>query len=252
MENKNKILIDNDRVRLDFLNEAHNFYDAVIEIDSINKLSTTGWKIIYNQGRKEIYDKIVKEHTLKIGVLGLNNVGKSFILGLISQIVIPTGYSVETKGISIKYTGENDSDKGICLLDSAGFETPLLNEEMDQTKDQQNIGYINDNDDNLIYLQKIDRISKDKAQTERFIEELIISLSDMLILVIGKLTRREQKLIERIKKLVSEKETQFNSINIINIIHNLSHFCELIEVENHIKNVLKKSATFKLNEVNVT
>jgi len=50
----------------------------------------------------------------------------------------------------------------------------------------------------------------------------------MLILVIGKLTRREQKLIDRIKKLVSEKEkTQFNSINII---HNLSHFSELIEV----------------------
>ena len=36
-----------------------------------------------------------------------------------------------------------------------------------------------------------DELSRDKAQTERFIEQLIISLSDMIILVIGKLTRTE-------------------------------------------------------------
>ena len=252
LENENKNLINNNRPRLEFFDgKANNFYDAVIEIDSINKLSTSGWKINYNEDRKEIYDKIVKEKTLKIGVLGLNNVGKSFILGLISRIIIPTGYSIETKGISIKYSeGEEKSDKGICLLDSAGFETPLLNDEISELENQEKEEIKGNYDDNLLYFQKIERISKDKAQTERFIEELIISLSDMLILVIGKLTRREQKLIDRIKKLVSEKEkTQFNSINII---HNLSHFSEMIEVENHIKNVLKKSATFTLEEIKVT
>ena len=120
-------------------------------------------------------------------------------------------------------------------------EKEKLNED---TKDnKQNI------DENLLYLQKIEQISKDKSQTERFIEELIIALSDMLILVVGKLTRREQKLIDRIKKLVSEKENaQFNSIIII---HNLSQYNELIEVENHINNVLKKSATFNLEEIKV-
>ena len=44
-------------------------------------------------------------------------------------------------------------------------------------------------------------IARDKAQTERFIEHLIISLSDMLILVVGKLTRTEQRLITRVKNL---------------------------------------------------
>ena len=82
-------MINNNRPRLEFFDgKANNFYDAVIEIDSINKLSTSGWKINYNEDRKEIYDKIVKEKTLKIGVLGLNNVGKSFVLGLISRIII--------------------------------------------------------------------------------------------------------------------------------------------------------------------
>ena len=71
--------------------------------------------------------------TLKIGGFGLNNVGKSFILGLIAGVIIPTGWSIETKGISIKYTkGEKTGDSNICLLDSAGFETPLLLEDIEE------------------------------------------------------------------------------------------------------------------------
>ena len=244
---KNKNLINKKRSSLEFLdNKALNFYDVVIEIDSINKLTKSGWKINYNEDRKEIYDKIVKERTLKIGVLGINNVGKSYILGLISKIVIPTGYSVETKGISIKYSeGEKYSDKNICLLDSAGFETPLLNDEIFEDEENKDNHY-----EKLVYFKKINRISKDKAQTERFIEELIITLSDIRILVVGKLTRREQKLIERIKRSI--KQTENNEAKSLIIIHNLSQYNELIEVENHINRVLKKSATFNLEEIQFT
>ncbi len=108
----------------EFLEKSEEqFYDVIIDINSINALLSKGWNIKYNQERKEIYEKIIQEETIKIGVLGLNNVGKSFILSSITKDTIPTGYSIETKGISIKYTEE---EKGICLLDSAGFETPLL------------------------------------------------------------------------------------------------------------------------------
>ena len=81
-------------------------------------------------------------------------------------------------------------------------------------------------------MDKLEEISKDKSQTKRFLEELIISLSDMLISVIGKLTRREQNFISRIKNIVQEKENnQFKSIIII---HNLAHYNEIEEVERHI------------------
>ena len=54
----------------------------------------------------------------------------------------------------------------------------------------------------------------------------------MLILVVGKLTRREQNFISRIKNIVQEKENnQFKSIIII---HNLAHYNEIEEVERHI------------------
>ena len=255
----------------DFLiKSGEQFYDVVIDIDSINALKSKGWEIKYNEERRETYEKIIKKETIKIGVLGLNNVGKSFILGLIAKVIIPTGHSIATKGISIKYTeGENDSEKGVCLLDSAGFETPLLKDELilqgkkeDSSKKDvdKNINEEKVNDDNSnkkkteFELQReFDEfeyeLAKDKTQTERFIEQLIISLSDMLILVIGKLTRTEQKLITRIKNIVKERDNC--QIRTIVIIHNLAQYHKKIEVENHINNSLKESATFTLIEKEV-
>ena len=195
--------------------------------------------IKYNKERKEIYDKIVSEQTMKIGVLGLNNVGKSYLLSKIVESDIPTGYSIETKGISIKYTnGNNPKDnKGICILDSAGFETPLLKNKGKKNNNEVEINKIanksNALEDAIKYDEIEDELSRDKAQTERFIEQLIISLSDMIILVIGKLTRTEQRLITRIKNLV--KKNDRNKIKSIIIVHNLAQYHKKIEVENYIK-----------------
>lgn len=172
--------------------------------------------------------------------------GKTFILGLLSGWKdIPSGWSIETKGISIRYTdGIENCEKGVCLLDSAGIETPLLDDDVkdeEEKKNDENDGK-NEIDNNLMMMDKYQEIAKDKGQTERFIEELIISLSDMLILVVGKLTRREQNFISRIKDIVNEKENnQFKSIIVI---HNLAQYNELIEVDKHINQILKKSATF--------
>ena len=252
LKEKNEILLRNISTDKKYLEEdLKKFYDVVIEIDSINTLTKTGWKINYNEQREETYNEVIQKETLKIGVLGLNNVGKSFILGKLSGFPVPTGYSVETKGISIKYTkGEETCDSSICLLDSAGIETPLLIDEIKDNEEQTNENdKKNEVDKNISFMDKLEEIAKDKGQTERFIEELIISLSDMLILVVGKLTRREQNFISRIKNIVQEKENnQFKSIIII---HNLAHYNELGEVDRHINEVLKKSATFNLLEKEV-
>ena len=58
---------------------------------------------------------------LKVGILGNGNVGKSFLLSRLFDIKIPSGYSVVTEGLSLKY---NENDKYI-ILDSAGLQTPL-------------------------------------------------------------------------------------------------------------------------------
>ena len=144
----------------------------------------------------------------------------------------------------------------------AGFETPLLKDELiikekkeDPPKKEEDKNTIEGKDydeNNNSNIKKTDfkikrefdeleyELAKDKTQTERFIEQLIISLSDMLILLIGKLTRTEQKLITRIKNIVKEKDNC--QIRTIIIIHNLAQYHKKIEVENHINNSLKQSA----------
>ena len=264
LKEKNKFfekVIQQGETKEDYLiKPAEKYYDVIIDINSINSLKNEGWAIKYNKERKEIYDKIISEETIKIGVLGLNNVGKSFLLSKIVNGEIPIGYSIETKGISIKYAIQDDKEKnpkeinGICILDSAGFETPLLRENKKSTKTDNNIKDNKDNEEGksdpveeAIKFGGIeDNLSSDKAQTERFIEQLIISLSDMIILVVGKLTRTEQKLITRIKNLSIRNEK--NKIRSIIIVHNLSQYHKIAEVNKHIEQYLNRSATFKLKE----
>ena len=268
LERKNEELhdlINISQTKIEFLEKlAEEYYDVIIGINSISSIRNEGWEIKYNPERKEIYQKIINEETIKIGVLGLNNVGKSYLLSKISHSEIPIGYSIETKGISIKYSqDEKGEEKGICILDSAGFETPLLRgEEYPKEKDN-NIANNSANDEKenknnnnpkfekdkeifdamMKFDKKEEELSRDKAQTERFIEHLIISLSDMIILVVGKLTRTEQRLITRIKNMAKNNDNRIRSIIIV---HNLSHYNKKREVENHINNYLFRSATFKL------
>ena len=70
----------------------------------------------------------------------------------------------------------------------------------------------------------------------------------MIILVIGKLTRTEQKLITRIKNMAKKNEK--NKIKSIIIVHNLAQYHKIKEVQNHIDNLLQKSATFDLTSNN--
>ena len=180
------------------------YYDAIVEINSIKSLKNKGWTLYYNKERKEKYQQMISEETIKIGVIGHNNVGKTFILSKLSNANLNPGYSLETKGISIKYSEIKKGElKGLCILDSAGFETPLLKEEIEEVK--------NIKEENNEFKQNFeygieDDLSRDKAQIEKFIEQLIISLSDMIILVVGKMTRTEQRLITKIKTLIKKKK----------------------------------------------
>ena len=72
---------------------------------------------------------------LKIGILGNENVGKSFLLSRIfEEKYIPYGYNVPKEGLSIKF----NLDRMYSLFDTAGFQKPII----------QNIENININKEN--------------------------------------------------------------------------------------------------------
>ena len=234
--------------------EPLDFYDIIVDINSIQGV-TNGWEILMNERGKEMEKKIDKPNqgAIKIGVIGNGNKGKSFLLSKISDIDLPIGDSIKTKGLSIKFpVNEIYKNRNIILLDSAGQETPVLN-----SKNNKDISCLNqpntykskeDYKKEILLKQEIltDK-SRDKLLTEFFLQNYIVKYSDLLITVVGQLTFSEQKLINKIKKAF----INFKKDGQLIVMHNLQSFVTKKQVENYIKETLKNSGTFDLEEQSI-
>ena len=206
-----------------------DFYDVIIDIKSVRYINCKkGWKIKMNDRGKKNYELYKNEKVLKIGILGNANKGKSYILSRLSKIDLPSGTSIRTEGLSIKYPESiRFKDRIITLLDCAGLDSPVLREKEINSE---------------ISKELVKEKSKEKIITELFLQNYIINNSDILILVVGILTYSEQKLINRIKTEI----TRAKIVKPLFIIHNLITYVDKKEVQNYIENFLLKSATFKL------
>ena len=106
--------------------DPKKFYDVIVPIQSIKDI-IKGWKIKFAENFK--YKEFIKDKFLKIGVIGNSNKGKSFILSKLSKMLFPSGTSIKTEGLSIKYPDLKEyKNRKIVLLDSAGLETPVIKE----------------------------------------------------------------------------------------------------------------------------
>ena len=251
------------------------FHDSIINIKSV-KETDKGWELKMNNRGIDNYNKFKKESVIRIGVIGNSNKGKSFILSKLSKIKLPSGASIRTEGLSVKYPEIKDNpNRKIVLLDSAGLETPVLVNEIEDLKkdeieniknshisennsEQESDKYENENENENYVInnnkkcdlnenkneQLFKEKSREKIMTELFLQNYIMHNSDILILVVGILTYSEQKLINRIKKEMKNQKID----KPLYIIHNLVLYDTVDKVENHIKNVLLKCATFQLEK----
>ena len=210
-----------------------DFYDVIVHIDSIKDINS-GWKVDMSPEAEKNYQEYKTQKVLKIGVIGNANKGKSFILSKISKMNFPSGMSIKTEGLSIKYPDLRIfKDRKIALLDSAGLETPvlILNGEIDKEKKSE------------IFKEK----SREKLITELFLQNYIVNNSDILIVVVDSLSFSEQKLLMKVKKEMERMDRTKRKIPLY-IIHNLKTFISKEQIDDYIKNTLLKSATFTLEK----
>ena len=256
---KNKQLIEEKRKGNDQLNKELNFtefYDIVINIKSIKDICK-GWEIKMSENAKKNYQQFKEVKNLKIGVIGNANKGKSFLLSKISNLPLPSGTSIRTEGLSVKYLEFDSKQEGkeIVLLDSAGLETPVLKEEFKEVKLVKSI-LENDNKNKDDKDKKQNNYFKEKSRekliTELFLQNYIINYSDILIIVVGILTYSEQKLLNKIKnelKMMEKndhfKEKEKQNISLF-VIHNLITYKSVKQVKEYIDEFLLKSATLNL------
>ena len=208
-----------------------DFYDVIVHVDSIKDINK-GWKVEMTKKGEENYNNYKTQKVLKIGVIGNANKGKSFLLSKISKIKLPSGMSIKTEGLSIKYPDTTIfKQRNIVLLDSAGLETPVLASDDELKNDKENV----------FFREK----SREKLITELFLQNYIIDNSDILIVVVDILSFAEQKLLLKIKEVRKKWKKQDNPLYII---HNLKTFTSVEQIKDYINNTLLKSATFNLEE----
>ena len=214
---------------------ASEFYDIIIRSDSFRSLQKKpntenyGWDVVSRQGFD--YEKAKKKDLIIVSVIGNRNKGKSYMLSKLANIKLPCGTSVRTEGISAKYPEVDNTS--LLILDSAGFETALVETEDFKLSNQV---------DPVTAEEKKNEIARDRSVVELFTQRFVLSNSDVIIAVVGQLTFTEQQMLIRIKK------EQLKGNKKLIVLHNLYNFTTKQQVEDHIKNILQKSQTFSLEE----
>ena len=231
------------------LNDA---YHIIILTNSILSLNDIGWEIKFPRGEEE-YNKEILKKMIIVGVVGNRNKGKSFILGKLTDYVVPQGFSISTEGISVRFGDK--AEHCIAILDSAGQEVPLLNSSINlkennvEVKNNHLNEIIEENNKEKKEQKTLDEAGifenclRDKLITERFLEEFIINTSDIMILVVGNITLSEQKILTRIKNSLKNKKQLY-------VLHNLQNYQNKKQVEDYIENTLKKLYGIKIEENN--
>ena len=211
-------------------------YDVILYLQSLANL-TDGFDIIYNseEAIKKVNDLKEKEGIV-ITAIGNSNQGKSYILSKISDIKIPSGYSISTKGLSIFFPDnlfEEDANKRYIILDTEGSQNAIT------IADRKEI-------DNLKGIKRMDEIearSRDRQMTENFLQNFALDSAHIVIAVVGQLTFQDQKFLNRIKESTKTKN--------LFIVHNLMFLEKKEQVEDHMEFVIQSSLFFNLVKRNM-
>ena len=242
LENENYKLKKTEEIEVNIDSKMEKFYDIVICINSVKSINKEGWEVKFDEKGRKKYESHKNKDSIIIGVLGNNNKGKSFLLTRLSKIKLLSGTSINTEGLSVKYPDlKGYKGRKIILLDSAGLETPVL-KKTDMENKKIGINKVDENEKEKEKNKEFKENTRDKIMTELFLQNFIIDVSDVLLVVVGKLTYSEQLLINKIKE--QSKKIK----RIIFIIHNLQEFWARNQVENYIKNTLLNCSTFKLKK----
>ena len=226
---------------------AEDCYDIVCNIDSIKNISN-GWQFKFNEKGYKTYTLRKDKSACTVAVVGNANKGKSFILQKLAGFQFPSGFSVKTEGLSLKYP-KNDN-LNFILFDTAGLETPLIKEtfydlESDfkkKMKELQNNSESKDISEDEIKDSLIESYARDKTTTEFFLQSFVTNNANVLILIMNQMTSTDQILLNKVKKQCKKDGTLF-------VIHNLATFVNIQQCEDYIESILMKSLTFKLQKL---
>ena len=233
-ENKNKRKDPNYNDSIifeDFLaDKESNNYDMILNFFSFEQLNIDKLTAFFTIEGKEKYDESLNNYNIVIGVLGIKNRGKSYLLRRIMKnkdYIPPSGFLITTYGISCNFPVHEAKGAHFITLDTAGKDSPLLQNELFKNKD-------------------IKAIGKDQKFTEIFLSDFIIQEANVLIAVVEQLSFEEQEMLKTLIERLKQKDISGIQRRKLIVIHNLMNITKVEDIKKFVNQVLFNSLTFSL------
>ena len=208
-------------------------YDArVISETFYDPLTGKAWPIEFKDWAD--YKERSKNNTSQIAVLGYENMGKSYLLSRIMDRKLPQGLHTKTKGLCVLYP--KDKVHPWTALDTPGTNISVKSEKVKKELKSyfESRGISKDEVMRMLF--------GDNILMEALLQEFVVTHAQVILIVIGKLRRDDQRLITRIKALPQKR---------VLIIHNLVDSHELQNVEAIIKEDIFGAFKVKSREIQV-
>ena len=214
-------------------------YDWVCEITKLSDVGTLGWIVRYSSRFLATLSELDREQVMGIGsvtftplggdddddddnsghggegrgkigawdgavvaVLGLFDKGKTFVLNRLTDVDLPSGKKVSTKGLSFKHVDVEGTK--FVVLDSEGSYAPVKVE----------------NELSVV----------EKEISERFIQDVIFELADYFLCVVNDFTSLDQRYLDRLTRSLQNSKKVFQEVIVV-------HNCKMVmeeEVMQHI------------------
>jgi len=200
--------------------EFKTFYDCRILADSFFPLlQNEAWPIEFNDYKK--YADTKEKPSVRVSVLGYEKTGKSFMISQIMGKDVPQGKLMKTTGICVIYPSHENIPW--TALDTPGTNISLRTDFL--MKNLQD--YFKSK--RLSEQEMLRMLYGDNILMESLLHEFVANNSQVLLIVVGKLRRDDQRFINRIKE---QKDYQNKRIIVV---HNLLDCRELEDIEDIIK-----------------
>ena len=218
----------------DEVNFSNKIYDMEININSILGF-LRGWEIKYSKKGKERNDFAKRNQTKIFSVIGNKNRGKSFLLS----------YRLKSDDSAYKNIYQKLDGLKKEIKDLRNKKNPDVN----QVRDKENEYFrernkfrksLKDKD------QQLYTLTNERKITDFFLQRFIIENTNIMLLVVEKLSIDDQFFLNKLTKLIRENNNKF--LQKIIIVHNLMKMKEIQVVKDYIENTLKRSLTFTLKE----
>jgi len=198
----------------------HNFdgdvkmtYDMVFNLSRLEEVlkKDQGWTLKVKDA--DTWKKLQTDGRIKVGIMGVYNRGKTFVTQLLKasekeclRPELSSGNLIHTEGLSAILT------EGFMFMDTAGQNQSLLLKRLD----------LEEKTDEHIYNSRV--------ISDLFCSDMVVHLSNILLVVVNQLTLEDQRYVRVLEKIVNEEA----SMDMM-VIHNLKDVRETCQLEKLIK-----------------